>query len=102
MTRITRNRDESRAERCLGLASAVVSAAVVVGGVMLPAVAASAAPMHQTSEVIMAVAHGDYYGHQHHHDHDHCGHHHKDDPKGSSGTSGCRLHDGVISCKVVL
>jgi hypothetical protein len=101
MTRTTRNRDESRARRWLGPVTSVASAAaVVVGGVMLPVVAASATPMHRASEVIMAVAHGDYFGHPGHHDHCHGDHHHKGDQRDGKGASGCHRHNGVISCKV--
>ncbi|MGW2646374.1 hypothetical protein ACWC2T_15985 [Streptomyces sp. NPDC001393] len=74
ITRVFRNHDDSRAKRRLGLATAAVSAAVVAGGVMLPAVTASAAPMHPVSAVTMAPRHDhhdrDYWDH---HDRHHCG-----------------------------
>ncbi|MEU6511955.1 MULTISPECIES: hypothetical protein [unclassified Streptomyces] len=82
ITRIIRKDDDSRAERPrrrLGLATAVASAVVVAGGVMVPAVAASAAPMHQPAAVTMAPRHdhhhdGDDWDHWEHHHHWHYWH----------------------------
>jgi hypothetical protein len=77
ITRVTRKHDDSRSRRRLaGLATAVASAAVVAGGVMLPAAAATAAPMHPASAVSMTPRHdhhdGDYWDN---HDGDHWEHH---------------------------
>lgn len=54
MNSATRTRENVRSKRRLGLTMAAVSAAVVTGGVILPATAATAAPM--SSEPVAAVA----------------------------------------------
>ncbi|MGW7527402.1 hypothetical protein [Streptomyces sp. NPDC054783] len=80
INRFNRKHDDARPKRRLGgLATAVASAVVVAGGVMLPVAAATAAPMHQTSAVTMTPRHdhhdGDYWSHDwdHHYRHHHCG-----------------------------
>ncbi|MGW4569253.1 hypothetical protein ACWEN3_45340 [Streptomyces sp. NPDC004561] len=82
VSRTDRNGTGNRSRRGLWLPTAIASAVVAAGGVMLPAVTASAAPMPETPPVSLTAAH-----HHDHHDRDrdrddhrrhHCDDHHRD------------------------
>jgi hypothetical protein len=74
MNYMNKIREEGRSKRGRRLAAIAVSAGALAGGVMLPAVTASAAPMPQAPTVAQAPAHKD---HDHHGKQYYCWWHHK-------------------------